>query len=149
MITYQREDWEATYAEAEPLLRRHYAEIAHYQDIPLNPDLEYYRSIAPFLRVFSAREDDHLVGYATYVVKKNQHYQDSLQAWQDILFVAPEHRNARVGYHLIRTSDRALQEEGVQVVYQHVKDKHNFGALLERQGYTLVDHIYGKRLDKE
>jgi hypothetical protein len=40
-----------------------------------------------------------------------------------------------------------LALEGIQVVYHHVKAAHNFGKMLERMDYKLVDLIYAKRLD--
>lgn len=99
------------------------------------------------LRVYSARsgEKNLLVGYAVFFVRHNMHYADSLQATQDILFVQKEFRGR--GGEFIAWCDYQLKKEGVQAVYQHVKAKHNFGKLLERMGYELVDLIYTKRLD--
>jgi len=135
-------------SEMIPLFDIHYKQIAHYQDIPLNPDYDRYLMMqdAGMLRVFTARsEDDSLVGYSVFFINHNIHYKDSLQAVQDILFIHPNHRGA--GGRLIKWCDEALAEEGVQAVYHHVKAAHNFGPLLERMGYELVDYIYARRLD--
>jgi hypothetical protein len=32
------------------------------------------------------------------------------------------------------------------VVFQHVKTAHDFGPLLERIGYTLVEKVYARRV---
>lgn len=169
------------FAEMLPLLGRHWREVAHYLDIPLEVNAGAYHAIAAngALRVFTARDRqigqpcdggcDHvypygwvpdagcpvhdaqpLVGYAVFFVRPNPHYVSSLQAVQDVLFVQPESRG-KTGAKLIAFADDALRAEGVQVVYQHVKARPrlNFGPMLERMGYELVDHIYAKRLDRE
>jgi GNAT superfamily N-acetyltransferase len=137
--------------DMQPLLERHWREIAHYQDIPLEPDRQGYATAERNgnLRIFTLRRDDELIGYAVYFVRQNLHYKSSKQASQDILFLAPEYRRGRLGMHLIEFSDECLGDEGVQATYHHVKAAHNFGPLLERMGYQLVDLIYAKRLDKK
>lgn len=134
--------------EALPLLDLHYKEIAHYLDIPLKPNFEGYFNAedSGALRVFTARKEGKLIGYAIFFLKHNLHYSSSLQAAQDILFLHPGHRGT--GGRFIKWCDTQLQAEGVQAVYHHVKAAHNFGPLLERMGYSLVDHIYARRLDK-
>lgn len=148
---YARESIAEVVDEIKPLLIAHYEEIAHYLDIPLKPDYQRYiqAETAGLLRIFTARVDGELVGYAIYLLMHHLHYSDSLQAHQDILYLAPDHRRGGTGMRLIRHADCALAEEGVQVVVQHVKARAdlNFGPLLERMGYELMDHIYAKRLD--
>ena len=147
--TFQRERAHNVYDEMMPLLHAHYDEIAHYKDIPLDPDRQAYEHAedAGFLRVFTARRDGVLIGYSIYFVRFNIHYKSSFQAVQDILFLLPQYRHSRVGLRLISYCDEELKAEKVQVVYHHVKQEHNFGPLLEHLGYKLIDLIYGKRLD--
>jgi GNAT superfamily N-acetyltransferase len=135
--------------EMLPLFQLHYQEIAHFQDIPLDPDFDQYVQMerAGFVRTYTARDDERkLVGYAVFFVRKNLHYKNSLQALQDILFIHPDRRG--FGVRFIIWCDRMLRMEGVQAVYHHVKEKHNFGPMLERLGYQLVDLIYTRRLDQ-
>lgn len=148
--SYQRERSHDLWAEITPLLEVHHREIAHYPDIPLDPDVERYNAAedAGMLRCYTARVGERLVGYATFFLNNNLHYKSSLQAAQDVIFVLPEYRCGRIGISLIKYCDAALRAEGVQATYQHVKAAHNFGPLLERMGYELVDLIYAKRLDK-
>ena len=147
-VYFQRESVEDVRHEIAPLLELHWFEIAHYSDITLDPDWTFYES-SPAVRVFTARDDGRLVGYAVFFVSTNKHYRQSLQAVQDILFLLPEYRSRTVGPRLIIYADEELQAEGVQVVYQHVKAAHDFGPLLTRIGYERVDTIYARRLDKE
>ena len=137
------------YGEMWPILDAHYKEIAHYQDIPLSPDTIYYDTAQKIgiLRVYTVREGSKLVGYSVFSVSKNPHYSTSLQAKQDILFLSKELRGGMNGFKFIKWCDEELEKEGVQVVYHHVKKSHNFGPVLERMGYELVDLIYGRRLD--
>jgi len=151
-MQFQKEQFSAhLFDELLPLLTAHYKEIAHHQDIPLEPSIEGYQAAQDMgaLRIFTARTRDEgdLVGYAVYFVRHNLHYRSSLQAAQDILFVRPDSRG--VGARLIKWCDEQLKAEGVQLVLHHVKAAHNFGPMLERMGYELVDLIYTKRLDKE
>lgn len=135
--------------EVQPLLAEHYDEIAHFKDIPLKPDFHRYQILenGGNLKIYTARDDaKKLIGYAIYIVNKNLHYSDSLQAVQDILFIRKGNRGT--GGRLIKFADAELRKIGVQPIYQHVKLKQNFGKLLERMGYEAVEIIYVKRLDK-
>lgn len=143
-----REPIQTLWTEIVPLLYAHWREIATWQDIELNPDLDSYEALeeAGMLRVYTAREDGKLVGYAAFFVRTNMHYSDSLQAQQDVLFLAPSHRKGTTGIRLIQRAEEELAKEGVQVVYHHVKVAHDFGPVLERKGYKLVEKIYAKRI---
>jgi hypothetical protein len=147
-VTFAQEPLSADlWAEAMPLLVAHWAEVAHFKDIPLEPDLAVYRQadVNGAVRVFTARRDSSLVGYALFFVRANPHYASSVQAVQDVLYIAPECRGV-TSYRFIRWCDEQLKAEGVEAVYQHSKAAHDFGGLLEHQGYELVDYIYAKRL---
>lgn len=148
-FSFQREKCSDVFDEALPLLHLHWKEVAHFKDIPLKPAFAFYAVLedAGELRTFTARDssDNALVGYAVFHVKKSPHYSDSLHAGQDVLFIHPERRG--FGRQFIAWCDAQLQAEGVNVVYHHVKQAHNFGPLLERLGYNLVDLIYARKLN--
>ena len=148
MTSFKQEKAQECFDEALPLLKEHWEEIAHFKDIPLEPDYEFYAAAenAGILRTYTARnEEGILVGYAVYVVRNNIHYKSSIQALQDILFISKSYRG--MGGRFILWCDEQLKADGVQAVYHHVKTAHNFGRLLERLGYNLVDLIYCRRLD--
>lgn len=146
---YQAEMITDLWAELEPLLEVHWREVAHYQDIALDPDKETYATLQARgeLRCYTARDAGRLVGYGFFLVRPNLHYRGSRQAHQDVLFLHPDYRRGRTGVQLIRVAERRLQAEGVQVVYHHAKLTNKVGELLERLGYELIDRIYAKRLD--
>lgn len=146
---FSRESSATVIDEIKSLLEAHYAEIAHYSDIPIGCDYDSYLTMEANgkLRIYTIRLDGALVGYAIFKVATSLHYRTSLQAQQDVLYLDPTYRKGRIGMRFIQFCDGQLQAEGVQVVYQHVKAKHNFGPMLERLGYELIDHLYGRRLD--
>lgn len=148
MVEFQKESLEQCYEEALPLLQNHYHEIAHYQDIEFDPDIDKYKAIEGLgiLHIFTARKEGRLVGYAVFIVQYNMHYKQSLQALQDVLFVDPMYRG--FGKRFIEYCDIELKKLGVQCTVHHTKAAHNFGPMLNRIGYELVDHIYVKRLDR-
>lgn len=147
---FSRESLQDNIIEAESLLKEHWGEIAHYKDIPLDPNYDEYINLenAGIVRCFVARSgrDNSMVGYGVYFVRHNLHYRNSLQAVQDIIFIKKEHRGK--GGAFLFWCDEQLKNEGVQAVYHHVKTEHNFGPVLERMSYELVDLIYARRLDK-
>lgn len=150
VVTYAREPQPLSIVrELFPLLERHYEEVAHYQDIPLDPDFQAYADVHHVggLRVFTARKDGALIGYIVFFVRSNPHYRSSVQALQDVLFVLPEHRGA-VGVKLLRFAERELADEGVQVIMQHVKLKNYAGSIMQHLGYEPVDLLLCKRLDR-
>ena len=150
MTTYQRETFEEAYKDALPLLEKHWAEISSNLDIALDVNVEAYRlsEKSNLLRIYTARDEGVMVGYVAIFVHKGLHYQQSLQATQDVFYVDPEHRGKMMGLRLIKFVEDNLRKEGVQVICQHVKIKHPaLGRLLERSGYTAVERIYQRRLD--
>jgi GNAT superfamily N-acetyltransferase len=135
--------------ETMPLLEAHWREIAHDLTIPLSPDWERYYALqaAGSIRVYTARREGEIIGYAVFIVNRNLHYSTSLQAVQDILFIREDLRRGTLGTRLIKFSEEQLKAEGVQVVVHHIKSKHNWSPLIERLGYSLVDLIYLKRIN--
>ena len=150
-VCFQTETLDAVRGEVLPLLQAHFEEIAHFQDIPLDPEWEVYDALEMngALRIYTVRDNDAtLVGYAVFFVRRSPHYRGSLQAVQDILFLVPALRGQMLGARFVRWCDDQLRVEGVQVVRHHVKAAHDFGPLLERLGYELEDRIYVRRLDR-
>lgn len=149
---FAREDLASVRASGvEILLVEHFHEIAHFKDIPLDVDWAAYEGAerSGRLRIFTARAGEALAGYAAYFVSHSPHYRGSLQAVQDVLYLKPEYRRARVGIGLIAYADVMLAAEGVQVTYQHSKIAFPIDPVLVRLGYERVDSIWARRLDRE
>ncbi len=153
-LKLQRERFDPWYAEALPLLEKHRLELAHYTDIPLDVDVPGYLAAeaAGTLRVFTARLDRGpsepltLIGYALFFVRANPHYQSSLQAVQDVLYLDPDQRKGAAGLGLINFVEQELRREGVEVIYHHVKKEHpTLGRLLVHRGYEEIESVFAKR----
>lgn len=147
-LSFQREAAsKELFAEMEPLLRIHWKEVAHFQDIELNPDYGLYLAIEATngIRIYTARgAEGQVIGYAAYFVRHNLHYKQSKQAVQDVVFIDPRHRG--FGEEFLTWCDEQLRGDGVEIVYHHVKVAHNWGQMLERNGYIHMEHIYAKRI---
>lgn len=149
-MKFARERAHDVWKDMQPLFEKHWHEIAYYRDIPLEPDYELYMKMEELgtLRVFVARDDDQkIIGYAVFFIKHNLHYKSSLQALQDIIFIDPD-RRGMFGGRFILWCERELKNEGVHIVFQHIKvSTPKTIQLFERLGYEKIDMILGKRLD--
>lgn len=149
MSVMARETVDSVLSEIGPLTQLNFDETAHFKDIALDLDVEFYRraEAAGVVRIFTARDDGKLVGYCVFVVCRSPKYKGSLQASQEVLFVHPAKRGTTVGPRLLGYCDNSLADEGVQVVYHQVMEGHDFGRLLEGLGYHRVGYVYARRLD--
>jgi len=147
---FQREilDCDLLY-QAMPLFNEHHQEVGVFKETKLDPDFDKYLTLekAGIIRFYTAREDvaGALVGYSCFFVNNHMHHMSSTQAIQDLIFITKLHRG--FGHKFISWCSEQLFKEGCEIVYQTVKASHNFGSILERQGYELVDLVYARRLN--
>lgn len=149
MITYQQESLTTYKADAMPLLEKHWQEIALNKDkIKMNPDWESYASLedAGILKIFTAREDQRLVGYFVVLVKTHLHYKDNLFAYNDVLFLDAEYRKGFTGSKLMKFAEACLKEDGVEVMVVNTKRHKPFDVLLKWLGYSHIENLYSKVL---
>jgi GNAT superfamily N-acetyltransferase len=147
LITYQDERFADVIGEIKPLLEDHYEEIAVMKDkIKLNPNYQQYEVMEQnnMLHIATVRVDGKLAGYCISFIVKHIHYQDCVQALNDILFVAKEYRHGSIGTRLIKYAEQRLTEIGAQIIHYHVKISHDFGLLMEKLGYACTEKIYSK-----
>lgn len=134
--------------ELESLIRQHYEEIALHKDaVPLDPDWELYSLMeqSGSLALYTARTEGRLVGYACFFVRPHIHYKTTTFANNDVLYLAPEVRNAGVGGAFIDHCERELRAKyGPLRVLWHVKTHFDFRPLLHRRGYADEETIVGK-----
>jgi len=149
MIEYAQETLNQAKADAIPLLIRHYEEIALNKDIiEFNPDWDMYAKYeeAGLLKIFTAREDGILIGYFVVIATRHLHYKDHIFAYNDIIYIAPEHRKGFAGWRLIKYAEKKLKEQGATIMLINVKRHKPFDALLERLGFSHIESIFSKRL---
>lgn len=150
LVTIKVASFDAFREEASELLKEHWRELATYQDIPLEIDESQYRFLEQqgHLMIVTMRVADRLCGYAVFIIAPNPHYAGSLQAKEDIVYIAPAVRRLGLGRNLIRESEVLLRAAGVQVVHHAVKLTHPaLGKLLVEEGYQAIEILHCKRLD--
>lgn len=147
-IIFQREPVAMLWPEIAPLLTAHWKEIGLYHDVPPDPDFAVYESCeyANLFHAFTIRDRGKLIGYSGFFCRRNAHYQSLLAAAQDVLYLDPDYRGRMVGFKFIKWCDEQLAEIGVDVITQHVKVSHNWGALLDRIGYAHTENIWSRRI---
>ena len=148
-LTYQQEFLVTCRKDAEPLLQKHWEEIALNKDfISLNPDWDAYEELEArgALRIFTARNDGRLIGYFAVLVRAHLHYVDHLFAFNDVLFLDSEYRGRFVGVRLMRFAEQCLKEDGVSVMVVNTKTHKPFDGILERLGFRHIENLYSKVL---
>lgn len=147
-VTFQREPFWPWLEEAQPLLARHFDEIAENKALHPRLDLDFTRykmlDAAGKLHVLTARDDGKLVGYYIAQVDHNLHYRHVVAGTDDAHYLAPEYRKGRTGIRLFIAAEAMMREIGVMIGIARVKEAHNHGAILQRLGWRPFERVYCK-----
>ena len=145
-MTFQRESVQQIFNDCLPMLIKHWAEVTPFKSYDLEPDFGSYLAMeeAGMLRLFTARKDGQLLGYCIFVLRNNRHYKSKLFAYQDALYVSPQHRG--FGHRFMAWCDDELKADGVSVVFQYVTERFNFSPILERHKYRQIEQVWAKEL---
>lgn len=145
----QRERVHGLWDESAELLQAGFVEHDPDPDLPLDVDRKLYEALeeAGTLRVYTARLEGRLVGYAVFTVAPSMRRRYLKTANQDLVHVEPPVRG-RVTAALLRHAEKALAADGVELVYHSTPENGSrFGRLLEILGYRPVGRTYAKRLE--
>lgn len=120
MMTAQIEDFEDCIDEMTKIFPSHWEELGIYKDkMPLDPQYHVYRErnkrgelVMPTVRL-----DSKLIAYWPTFVSPGLHYESTLTAIMDILYVNPEHRNQGVALMLFNCLKQELKRRGVKIWY--------------------------------
>lgn len=147
-MIYQRESFSTIFDEALPLFVSHFEEVGKYSpEFEFNPDVESYCLLeeAGRLFVYTVRSmDKTLVGYCIHHVFNHLHFCNSLQAVQDSIFIAKQHRG--IGRSFIEWVDTDLKVNGVKAVYHYVSVNHDYSSALRDLGYHKIESTYLRSL---
>lgn len=148
MMKYTIEKLEDYIEDIKELSQLHYKESHPYKDIPLNASWDKFLALnsAGYLYVFIAKESDKLIGYAFYFLGHSLEYSDYKFATLSNIFIHPDNRGT--GTRFILWCEKELKKMGADIVTHHVKAKNDYGVLLKRLGYDIMNIEYYKRLDK-
>lgn len=149
MITVAVESFEAAIPELKPLFQIHWSELALFKDrMPLAPQyLEYVdRERSGKLFLATARWDGWIAGYWTVQVAPGFHYETTLTATTDIVYVTPEHRGRGLILPLYRCVEKELKRRGVKLWYCGYKNHNPLGMpeLLSALGFIPADQYMAK-----
>jgi hypothetical protein len=149
MLSYQVETFDQVVPDIHELIKLHYDEIAlHKEAIPLDPDWDRYKNLENLDMLFIAtvRDEGKLVGYSVFFITRHMHYNSTLMASNDILYLHPDYRHGMSGIKLIKFSESQLKKLNVTKVLWHIKFQKDFRKILYRMGYVDEDAIVGKIL---
>ena len=126
------------------LFRANALETSDDPNQPIKINTERYTKLegAGRLVAFTARDkDDDLVGYSVVILNEHPHKVDSIQSFQDVMYMEPCHRG-KYSMELMDYTSSQLKELGVDYYYFPVKMKNALGKLLERKGFKKTEEIY-------
>lgn len=148
--TYQVEKWRAALPEMEPLLVKHWHEIALGHDkVPLDIARDKYQAMcdAGVLHIVTVRDDGMLIGYHVAIVSGHLHYLSTLHGITDVYFILPAYRKGRTGIRLFQKVEAEMRALGVKKLITgsklHTADG-NSGRLFEYLGYAATETVHTK-----
>jgi GNAT superfamily N-acetyltransferase len=146
MITYQQEFLSMCEAEVAPLAELEWQESGHPTE-SLCIDWEQYFALeeAGYLKFFTARKGEELVGYIVVIIMSPLTTKGSLVALLDSVYVAKPYRG-KTGRKLFDFVEACVLEDGVYRIMASSSAKNPIGAFLERMGYCEVETKYEKAL---
>jgi GNAT superfamily N-acetyltransferase len=130
------------------LVRDHWDEIVEDSRV-LDPHWDLFDGLERIgaLRVFVARDDAGVVGYAVFILQPHLHCKGLLSAHNDAVFMRKDKRSSGDGYRLLKYCDDELSAAGVGMIFWHVKPRRDFGSALERMGYRMHEKIYTRIIE--
>lgn len=141
--------FEEAFSLAEPLLERHWEEVALFKDLTvLKPDLQRYKDLEEKGRLFCivAQIGGETIGYSANFLVSHLHYADLILCQNDVLYLVPERRQSRIGLSLINATISVAQGMGAKLMLWHAKYDTALDQLLERMDYEILDIVRAKRI---
>lgn len=145
MITFSIEPgYDKFYAEAEPLILEHWAEVGRHNDV-LTLNIQHgvyqYLDANDMMDIIVARDEQGvMVGYFFLLLTKHPRDITKLLARDDITYVKPSHRRDWAGYKMLKFALNRAIERGAFVVSFGEKAHRN--GYLRRLGFTPAETIY-------
>ena len=147
-LSYSVEDWQDFVADARPLFKLHWLEVAKDKEVmKLDPDEDFYERLKndEFL-IVTARDGGKLCGYFVWFLHHHPHYKHLLTAQSDVYYVLEEYRGGGRGYDLFVAAMNFAKNAGAGYCFISTKVGHDHPDLMERLGLKPRDLIYGRPL---
>lgn len=127
------------------LMNDHYAEVGKLKSaVPLNIYTDAYLMLEKtgMLRVFTARDDGELIGYAVFLVQPQIHHLGVNAAHNLAVYLKPSYRGGTLGFRLLSECDRMLSDEAPIEILWGVTPFRDYSRALKRLGYSEQETIY-------
>lgn len=136
-MIYALEALDSCLPDISGLLESHHREVGERFD--LDPDIQTYRALETSLRIYTARREGLLIGYATFIVcATNLHHKGLRSAANDSLYIMPSCRGF-TGSLLMAYAEAQLKAEGIKVVTIHVPKVNDWTPLAIKWGYEVIE----------
>ena len=136
--------------EAANVLLEHWEELAvNKEHVKLAPDRLKYKQLQELgiINNIVVYDGETVVGYSVLIVQPNLHYSDNVFAHVDIIYVSKNYRLSSIGARLLLATEQLAKDLGASVITHHAKPYVPMIIKpLEKLGYSLYEHIYGKYL---
>lgn len=145
MITAQIELYSDCIEEMKPLFVDHWKELGIYQDkMPLDPNYALYqfRQNQNELVMPTIRENGKIIGYWPTFITNGLHYNSTLTASMDILYIHPDHRGSGAGKMLFECLRDELKRRGVKIWYTGSKNHKQIEWFLKMMGFDPVETCF-------
>lgn len=144
-ISFQEEKIIDLREEIEPLLIKHWEELANNKDTrPLDVDFDLYIKLNEdgFIKVFTARIEGELIGYASFFIANNLHYKTWKYATADVYYLDPAYRKQGLGFIFFKEIKEWLKYLEVKSVTVQDKLNHSHRDFFIKIGFTPVEQLY-------
>lgn len=127
------------WAEAEPLLRAHSAEVNAYPGVlgfDIDHDRYRFAERSKTLHLLTAHDRGKLVGYFALSVGRHSQDKSILIGIGDALYAHPDYRRMHLGTDLIRRGIDCMREVGVNIMTMRDRLDRGNGDYLKRFGFV-------------
>jgi hypothetical protein len=151
LAQFARESVLDVWDEILPLALEHHDEIGSDIAGPFCPDRKRYEDLdkAGVVHVFTTRATDtkKLLGYCSMMIFRHMHFQKTLMAMQDVLYVSPQFRGLHAA-RFVAWVDLQLVKLGAEVVHREVRvhPAPDYSPLLVSYGYEKAGESYWRKL---
>lgn len=145
-MKFNQESFKNAFKDAQELTADHHSEVTIFDNLPLEVDAAKYQYAEDhgFLRIFTIREEEKLIGYASFFLYTHSHHLNSVHATQDTIYITPSRRG--VGLEFSQYCDEQLKFYGVSHVHRSLPIDSSFGEKLENHGYEAKETVYIRSL---
>lgn len=149
MINYRQEFIDIVKDESIALITSHYNEVhPSRESFGLGMDWDLYSKLENMgmVKVFTARDDQKLVGYLWVLISPNLHSKGTKVASDDGLFVDKKYRGSSVAKGLIGFAEKCLKDDGFKTFYITGTTENPIDPLMKKLGYSPIETKFQKVL---